>query len=137
MDRRNFLRGAAVLPLVPFAAPAIAAIPVPGRITRISCERGDPGEAAYGIACAEGKNIEVLLDGVAQKCVTADSAEGWVKRPLMSPSGKIAVNLAGGTIVYEVAHGHVEIIVADKKPIDDYAIFGRMTDGTIKRLPSV
>jgi hypothetical protein len=135
MDRRNFLRGAAALPLVPFAAPAIAAIPVPSRITRISCEAGDPGEAAYGIICGDGKSVKVLLDGVKQKCVTADSAEGWVKRPLMSPSGNIAVNLANSTIVYETAHGRVEIIVQDKHS-SDYTVWNRDDGGSVRRVPS-
>lgn len=114
LDRRSFLRGVAAAPLaaVPLSAP------LPGRacdFSRVSCEKGDPGELAYCLACADGKSIKVFLDGVEQKlAVTADTAQGFVKRAIESDGGNLAFNRRTGEIFHEVVHGRVEIRIADK-----------------------
>ena len=92
---------------------AVANIPAhsaPVGYERVSCETGDPGEVAYGMACADGKQIKVWLDGVEQThCITADASEGWVKRLIVSPSGNVAINMATGEILTEVVRGAVTI----------------------------
>jgi hypothetical protein len=109
MNRRSFLRAAAI-------APAIAAMPAissaPAGYERVSCEKGDPGERAYALACAGGKTVKVYLDGVEQKyALTADTNQGWVKRTVVSADGNIAFNRATEEIYTEIVHGAVRIEV--------------------------
>lgn len=107
MDRRSFLRGAAVAPIIA-TLPAISS--APAGYERVSCEKGDPGERAYALARADGKTVKVYLDGVEQKhAVTADANEGWVKREVVSPAGNIAYNPATWEIYREIVHGVVRI----------------------------
>lgn len=114
MNRRSFLRGAAVAPVIAVGA-AIPAISAPGGFSRVSCEKGDPGERAYGIACAERKQVDVYLDGVKQKfALTADAKEGWVKRWIEAGNGRPAFNPATEEVLTEVVYGRVEIRLAPK-----------------------
>lgn len=80
--------------------------------SRVSCEKGDPGEVAYGKLCADKLTPKVLLDGVEQKCaVTADEIEGFVKRHILSDGGNPAINLSTDEFLYETIRGKVEIWV--------------------------
>ncbi|BCH33150.1 hypothetical protein MesoLjLc_50800 [Mesorhizobium sp. L-8-10] len=109
MDRRSFLRGAAVAPIAVTGA-AVQANSAPEGYERVSTETGDPGERAYAMACGDGKRIKVYLDGVEQQyCLTADARQGWVKRHVITEQGNVAFNRATEEILTEVVHGRVEI----------------------------
>lgn len=109
MNRRSFFRAAVAAPA------AIIASPRPGsacEFTRISCERGDPGERAYGILCGRGLSATVWLDGVEQKlAVTADVERGYVKRLVDAGGGRIAYNRMTDEVLHEEVYGRVEITV--------------------------
>lgn len=109
MNRRSFFRAAVFAPVAVAAAPASGAA---CEFTRISCERGDPGERAYSILRGRNLNPKVWLDGVEQKfAVTADVHEGFVKRAVDAGGGNVAFNDVTGEVFEEVVHGRVEITV--------------------------
>lgn len=79
-------------------------------IERVSCERGDPGEKHYAMLCADGEKVKITLDGIEQIfCLTADSANGWIKKFVVSPGGRMAFNPATQEPLTEVVHGDVQI----------------------------
>lgn len=78
---------------------------------RVSCEKGDPGEAAYNAARLEGKKVIVYLDGVNQpEAVTADVEEGWVRRFKKNEEG-LVIDPDKEEIVIEVVHGDVRVVL--------------------------
>lgn len=80
---------------------------------RVSCVKGDPGERLYGEACADEKTVTVFLDGVEQRdALTADEAEGFVDRNIISPGGRVAFNPATREILHERVFGRVEIRIS-------------------------
>lgn len=132
MDRRSFLRAAAVLPL---ATPALA-LPGSGTegITRISCEAGDPGEIAFAKACGDGRKVIVLLNGVTCPDVkTADAVEGWVKRCIRTGNGNIAFNRVTGQILHEKVYGRVEIRFEERTSHYRRTELWKSDDGTERR----
>jgi hypothetical protein len=48
---------------------------------RLSVHEGDPGFLQYVELGGDSAKIKIFLDGVEQRdCVTADRAQGWVRR---------------------------------------------------------
>lgn len=108
MDRRTFFR---CIPALPLVAAGVVTFPTHG-ITRVSMEKGDPGEIPWGKLRADGKIVRVFLDGVPQKyCRTADAKEGWVNRLVLTDKGNIAKGI--DRVLDETVYGHVEILIED------------------------
>lgn len=111
MDRRSFFKAAGGLTLgvVAGSFEAGAAVTKTGGL-RFSTDEDDPGYRNYCITKGDGKKIKILLDGVEQRyCITADEAEGMVKRTVITPDGNIAHD--GEKWIDEIVYGSVEIQV--------------------------
>jgi len=103
ITRRAFFSAAALASLCGVAQSA-------GR--RVSCVTGDPGERLYCEIVAQGKGIEVYLDGMLQRdAKTADEALGLVFRHAYASNGRPLYNRVSGEWIYETVYGDVEIRV--------------------------
>lgn len=112
MNRRAFFGAAALVPLAIPAAASGAVFKKGGK--RISTVPGDPGERLYGECCGDGRRISVYLDGIEQPMAeTADEAEGFVTRVVVTENGSIAVNRVTNGIVRETVYGDVRIEISD------------------------
>lgn len=126
MDRRSFMRGVAIAPVIVGGAIVTKVkteeitpedMPMKGEAPkgyeRISSETGDPGERAFAMACGDGKNVKIYLDGVGQKYATmADAREGLVKRLVLTPEGNMAFNRVTNEMFTEIVSGWVAIVLA-------------------------
>jgi hypothetical protein len=73
---------------------------------RISAEKDDPGYEPFRRLL--NQRVRVKLDGVEQKQVlTADRAEGWIKRTMVDEDGGLVVD--GDEIKTEIVRGKVEL----------------------------
>lgn len=106
ISRRNFIVAASGVAIAGASGVAIPA--APGR--RVSVESGDPGEVELALIRADGHEVEIYLDGVIQEhALTADEAEGMVKRYMTSAGGEILINREAGRILEETVRGLVEV----------------------------
>lgn len=110
MDRRSFLKGAAVaFAAAPAAEMAAAAVLKPDGI-RISCRQDDPGYRAWCILRGDHKKPMVYLNGRLCKFVsTADERLGIVIRGVETPGGNIAHD--GENFLEETVYGDVGIVI--------------------------
>ena len=69
---------------------------------RLSVFVGDPGHAPYEALGERGHSIRIYLDGVEQQNVmTADRAQGWLRRLAM---------IEGRAVRFESAHVKTEVV---------------------------
>lgn len=112
MDRRSFLRSAALAPVSVAAVASGKSHSAPLGYERVSSEKDDPGYLAWCTLNADKKTCLVYLDGVQQKFVlTADAKEGWIKRHILSPNGNLVIG-SDNNILNEIVSGVVTISIA-------------------------
>lgn len=89
-------------------------------MTRVSCNRDDPGYSQYTAAKSNNKNIIVLLDGAeVHYCSVADDELGFVVRCVLDENGRIQVDPNdSGRIWEERLTGEVEIKFEDESVQD-------------------
>ena len=76
---------------------------------RVSVEKGDPGEAAFG-ALPEPHGVRIFLDGKeVTDAVTADDEIGMVRALRKDADGHLVMD--GGEVAIETLHGKVGIVL--------------------------
>lgn len=114
MNRRRFFGALTLAPIVA-VTPAMGAIPKPGG-RRISVVQGDPGERLYAECCADGRPITVFRDGIEEEWTeTADEAEGFVDRAVITEEGNFAINCVRGEVIIERVYGDVRIEIGEPR----------------------
>lgn len=112
MDRRSFLKGAAVALASTAATTEALAVGMKPNGIRISCNPEHAGYRAWCQANGDRCRVRVYLNGKEVKhCSTADETLGMIVKGVETSEGNIAVDRIRGEYLEETLYGDVRVVI--------------------------